>query len=152
MEPRMANPAMIVPDAMQALMALGKSVTKAGVPSQTIELVSLRASQINGCSLCVDMHAHGLRRAGETDERLFAVSAWREAPYFSDAERAALALAEAMTRLDDRANAVPDDVWEDAARYYDEPALAALILAIANVNTWNRLNVATRQVAGSYRN
>ena len=109
----------------------------------------LRASQINGCSVCVDMHARDLRKAGESDERIFAVAAWRETPYYTDAERAALALAEAMTRLSDRPDPVPDDVWDEAARHYDEPALAALMLSIATVNVWNRLNAATRQVAGS---
>ena len=112
-------------------------------------LVHLRASQINGCSVCVDMHARDLRKAGESDERIFAVAAWRETPYYTDAERAALALAEAMTRLSDRPDPVPDDVWDEAARHYDERALAALTLSIATVNVWNRLNAATRQVAGS---
>ena len=97
------------------------------------------------------MHARDLKKAGETDQRLFAVAAWREAPYFTDAERAALALTEAVTRLSDRADPVPDDVWEEATRHYDEPALAALILGIANINVWNRLNVTTRQVAGEWK-
>jgi AhpD family alkylhydroperoxidase len=142
---------MIVPDAMQALHALKASAEKGGVPSLTLGLVELRASQINGCSVCVDMHARDLKKAGERDERLFTVAAWREAPYFSDAERAALALTEAVTRLSDRADPVPDDIWKEAARHYDEPALAALIIAIANINVWNRLNVATRQIAGEWK-
>jgi AhpD family alkylhydroperoxidase len=150
MQARMSNPAMVVPDAMQALLALGKSAKKGGVPSQTILLVALRASQINGCSVCVDMHARDLKKAGEIDERLFAVAAWREAPYFTDAERAALALTEAATRLSDRADPVPDEIWDEAARHYDEPALAVLILSIATVNLWNRLNATTRQVAGEW--
>jgi AhpD family alkylhydroperoxidase len=150
MQARMTNPAYVVPDAMQALQALGKSVAKGGVPRGMLELVHLRASQINGCSVCVEMHARYLKRAGETDERLFAVAAWREAPYFTDAERAALALTEVVTRLSDRMDPVPDEIWEEAARHYDEPALAALILSIANVNVWNRLNVTTRQVAGEW--
>ena len=145
MQSRMKNPVIIVPDAMQALYALGASAKKGGVPSRTLDLVHLRASQINGCSLCVDMHARDLKKASETDERLFAVAAWREAPYFTDAERSALALTEAATRLSDRADPVPDET----ARHYDEPALAALIISIALINFWNRLNVATRQVAGS---
>ena len=149
MQARMKNPAMIVPEAMNALQALGASVEKGGVPSRTLGLVHLRASQINGCSLCVDMHPRHLKKAGETDERLFALAAWRDAPYFTDAERAALALTEAVTRLSDRADPVPDEIWDEAARHYDEPGLAALILAIATVNVWNRLNVTTRQVAGS---
>jgi AhpD family alkylhydroperoxidase len=149
MQPRMKNPAMVVPGAMQALLALGASAEKGGVPSRTLGLVHLRASQINGCSLCVDMHPRMLKKAGETDERLFALAAWRDAPYFTDAERAALALAEAITRLSDRADPVPDEIFAEAARHYDERALAALIVSIATVNVWNRLNASTRQVAGS---
>jgi AhpD family alkylhydroperoxidase len=149
MQPRMSNIATIVPDAMKALHALGMSAGKGGVPSRTLELVQLRASQINGCSVCVDMHSRALKKAGETDERLFAIAAWRDAPYFSDAERAALALTEAATRLSDRADPVPDEIWNEAARHYDEPALAALVIAIATIKAWNLLNVATRQVAGS---
>lgn len=150
MQARMNNPAMVLPDAMQALLALGKSAKNGGVPARTLELVHLRASQINGCSFCVEMHSRDLRKAGETDERLFAVAAWREAPYFTEAERAALALTEAATRLSDRADPVPDEVWEEAARHYDETALSALILAIGLINFWNRLNVTTRQVAGKW--
>jgi len=146
----MNNPAMIIPEAMQALQALHAAAEKGGVPSKTAGLVELRASQINGCSVCVDMHSRFLKKAGETDERLFAVAAWRDAPYFTDAERDALALTEAVTRLSDRADPVPDVIWEEAARYYDEPALAALILSIALINVWNRLNVTTRQVAGEW--
>src|SRR5436309_5750081 len=96
------------------------------------------------------MQAHHRQKEGETAERLCTVAAWRDAPYFSDAERAALALTEAVTRLSDRANPVPDEIWKEAVRHYDEPALAALIIAIANINVWNRLNVATRQVAGAW--
>jgi AhpD family alkylhydroperoxidase len=149
MQARMKNPAMIVPNAMQALLALGASAEKGDVPSRTLGLVHLRASQINGCSLCVDMHPRMLKKAGETDERLFALAAWRDAPYFSEAERAALALTEAITRISDRADPVPDEIWKEAAGHYNERALAALILSIATINVWNRLNVATRQVAGS---
>jgi AhpD family alkylhydroperoxidase len=150
MQARISNPAMILPDAMKALYALGASVKKSGLPSRTVDLIHLRASQINGCSVCVDMHSRELKRTGETDERLFAVAAWRDAPYFTDAERAALALTEAVTRLSDRPDPVPDEIWDEAARHYDEPALATLILAIAVINVWNRLNVATRQVAGEW--
>jgi AhpD family alkylhydroperoxidase len=121
------------------------------VASKTLGLVELRASQINGCSVCVDMHGRALKKIGETDERLFAVAAWRHAPYFTAAERAALALTEAVTRLSDRENPVPDEIWEEAARHYDEKALAALIIAIANINVWNRLNVAVGQVAGEWK-
>lgn len=150
MQARMNNPVMVLPDALKALQAVGTSTKQAGVPPRTLELVHLRASQINGCSFCVEMHARDLKKAGETDERLFTVAAWREAPYFTDAERAALALTEAATRLSDRPDPVPDDIWEEAARHYDEPALAALIVAIGLINFWNRINVTTRQVAGKW--
>jgi AhpD family alkylhydroperoxidase len=146
----MGNPALILPDAMQALQALNAATEKSGVPARTLGLVHLRASQINGCGVCVDMHPRLLKKAGETDERLFAVAGWRDAPYFTDAERAALALTEATTRLSDRPDPVPDEVWDEAARHYDEKALAALLLSISAVNVWNRLNVATRQVAGAW--
>ena len=151
MQARMGHPAFVVPDAMQALQGLGKAVHDGGVPPKTIELVNLRASQINGCSVCVDGHPRLAKKLGETEERLHAVAAWRDAPYFTDAERAALALAEAVTRLSDQADPVPDEVWEEAARHYDEPALVTLLLAIANINVWNRLNVATRQPAGEWK-
>jgi AhpD family alkylhydroperoxidase len=150
MQPRMTNPAMVLPDAMKAILALNKATKNGAVPAETLELVHLRASQINGCSFCVDAGAKNAQKGGETDERLFAVAAWRETPYFTDAERAALALAEALTRLADRTDPVPDDVWNEAARHYDEQALAALILSIATTNVFNRLNVSTRQVAGSW--
>ena len=150
MHARMSNPAMVVPNAMPALLALGKCAENGSVPSRTHTLAHLRASQINGCSVCVDMHSRELKKAGETDERLFAVAAWREAPYFTDAERAALALTEAVTRLSDRPDPVPDEIWDEAARHYDESALAALILSVATVNVWNRLNAATRQVPGAW--
>src|SRR6201991_2478238 len=126
MQARMNHPAMVVPDAMKMLQALG-AVTKQGLPEKLLELVHLRASQINGCSACVDMHPKLARKAGETDERLFAVGAWRDTPYFTEAERAALALTESVTRLNDRADAVPDDVWNEAARHYDEAQLASLV-------------------------
>jgi AhpD family alkylhydroperoxidase len=150
MQARMQNPAIVVPDAMQALMALGAATKKGAVPSKTLGLMHLRASQINGCSVCLDMHARMSRNEGETDERLFAVAAWRDAPYFTDAERAALALTEAATRLSDRADPVPDEVWNEAARHYDEQALAVLVLDIALINVWNRLNTTTKQVAGDW--
>jgi AhpD family alkylhydroperoxidase len=138
---------MVVPCVLQALAALGASAKQAGVPSRTIDLIHLRASQINGCGVCVDMHAGDLKKTDETDERLFAVAAWREASCFTDAERAGLALAEAAIRLSDEADPVPDEIWDEAARHYDERALAALIISIALINFWNRLSVTTRQVA-----
>lgn len=150
MQARMKNPAMILAEAMQALQALGKSSENAGVPARTLGLVQMRASQINGCSVCLDMHARMMKKEGETDERLFAIAEWRDAPYFTNAERAALALTEAVTRLNDRPDPVPDEIWNEAARHYDERALAGLVLGFAVINVWNRLNVATRQIAGEW--
>jgi AhpD family alkylhydroperoxidase len=147
---RMSNPLRLVPGALPALLALDKATHQADVPDVTRKLVHLRASQINGCGVCVDGHARELKHAGEPDERIFAVAAWRETPYFSDAERAALALTEAVTRISDRSDPVPDAVWDEAARHYDETALAALVIQIALINAFNRLNAATRQVAGAW--
>jgi AhpD family alkylhydroperoxidase len=147
----MPNPAMLHPEAMHALLALHKVIESTGFPAKTLGLVHLRASQINGCSVCVAMHTTTSPRLGETDERMVTVAAWRDAPYFTDAERAALALTECVTRLADRPDPVPDDVWNEAARHYDEKQLAALLLAISGVNVWNRLNVPTRQIAGAQK-
>jgi len=147
---RMKHPAAIIPDAMKAIQALNAATQQGGVPPATLGLVHLRASQINGCSFCCDSGSCHAKAAGETDERLFSVAAWREAPYFTGAERAALALTEAVTRLSDRADPVPDEIWDEAARHYDERGLAALLLMIATTNVFNRLNVATRQVAGAW--
>ena len=108
------------------------------------------ASQINGCSVCADMHSRELKAAGEPDERIFTLATWRETPYFSDAERAALALTEAATRLADRSDPVADEVWEEAARHFDEAQLSALVVAIACINAWNRLNAITRQITGPW--
>ena len=149
MQTRMKNPVMLLPGAIEALLALAKSAEKGGVPKRTLDLVHLRVSQINGCSVCVDM-GHRFKQPDETMERLFAVAAWEDAPYFTDAERAALALSEAVTRISDRSDAVPDEIWQEAARHYDQPALASLILWIAMTNVWNRVNVTTRQVAGEW--
>ncbi len=149
MQARMKNPAAIVPGAMEAIQALMRATQKAGTPPEVLQLAHLRASQINGCSPCVDGGVKHAKQAGETDERLFAVAAWRDTPYFSDAERAALALAEAVTRLDDRADPVPEAIWAEAAKYYDERALSGLVLCVATTNLFNRLNVATRQIAGA---
>jgi AhpD family alkylhydroperoxidase len=149
MDARMKNPAAIMPGAMQAIQALLGAIEKAGTPGSALQLAHLRASQINGCSACVDGGVKHAKQAGESDERLFAVAAWREAPYFSAAERAALALAEAMTRLADRSEPVPDAVWAEAAKHYDERALAGLVLSIALTNLFNRVNVTTGQPAGA---
>jgi AhpD family alkylhydroperoxidase len=151
MQARIKNPAILVPEATKALFSLNAAMEHSNLPAKTADLAQLRASQINGCSVCVDGHWRLMKKAGETEERMLAVAAWRDAPYFTEGERAALALAEAVTRLSDREDPVPDVVWNEAARHYDERALANLLLAIAATNVWNRLNVATRQVAGQWR-
>lgn len=150
MQPRIENPALTLPGVMPALQKLHVATESAGVPDATLKLIELRASQINGCSVCVDMHSRELKAAGEPDERILMVSAWREAPYFSEAERAALALTEAATRLADRSDPVSDEVWDEAARHYDERQLAALVVTIAGINAWNRINASTRQVTGDW--
>lgn len=151
LQARMTHPVQILPEALKAMMALKASVDASGLPATIVHFVELRASQINGCSFCVDMHWREAKKAGESDERLFAIAAWREAPYFTEAERAALALTEAVTRIADRGDAVPDEVWNEARRHYDDKALAGLTLAIATINVWNRLNAAIRQPAGAWK-
>jgi AhpD family alkylhydroperoxidase len=146
MTPRMTSPVMVVPDALQALLEVSKVIKKAGLPEETLDLVHLRTSQINGCAGCIHLHVADLGKSEELDRRLLMVAAWREAPYFSDAERAALGLAEAVTRLSDREDPVPDEVWDEAARHYNETELGALVIAIGMVNLWNRINAATKQV------
>jgi AhpD family alkylhydroperoxidase len=150
MQAKIENPAISVPGVMEALQRLWTSATTAEVPVTTLYLVKLRASQINGCSVCVDIHSRELEHAGESVARVNTVAAWRETPYFSDAERAALALAEAATRLADRPAPVPDEVWDEAARHYSEPQLAALLVAIATINAFNRLNAGSRQITGEW--
>ena len=151
MQPRIENPVMSVPGVMAALQKLSAAAKHhADIPEATRLFVALRASQINGCSVCCDMHSRELKLLGEPDERIFTLSAWREASYFSDAERAALALTEAATRLADGSDAVSDEVWEEAARHYDEAQLASLVLAIATINAWNRINATTRQITGEW--
>jgi AhpD family alkylhydroperoxidase len=147
---RMGQPAMVLSGAMEALQALGAAIAAAGVPERTVDLVNLRVSQINGCGVCLLGDLQAAKKHGETDDRLVTVAGFREAPFFTPAERAALALAEAMTRVSDRPDPVPDEIWAEVGRHYDEQGLAALVLQIANINLWNRLNIATRQVAGAY--
>lgn len=146
MQPRIDNPAVSVPGALTALQGLNAAI-QGSIPETTLQMLELRASQINGCSVCVDLHYQYLKQAGESMDRCITVSAWRDTPYFNDAERAALALAEAVTRLADRPDPVPDEVWAEAAKHYDERGLASLLVAIGTINVWNRLNVATKQVA-----
>jgi AhpD family alkylhydroperoxidase len=145
----MTNPVRVLPDALKALLALGRAARSGSVPATTHALMDLRVSQINGCGLCVDLHARELKDAGQSDARIWGVAAWRESPHFDDAERAALALAECVTRMADRPDAVPDAVWDDAADHYDETELASLLVSISAINVWNRVNSATRQPPGS---
>ena len=149
MTARMNNPANVLPGSMEAIQSVIKAAYSAGVPQPTMQLTHLRASQVNGCSPCVYSGAIGAKKAGESDERLFAVAAWRETDLFSEAERAALALAESMTRLADRPDPVPDEVWDEAKRHFDEKQLAGLVLWVATTNLFNRLNATTKQPAGA---
>jgi AhpD family alkylhydroperoxidase len=133
------------------LVSASKVVTDSALPAATQELVKLRASQINGCGFCTDMHTKDAEHAGETRQRLNLVAAWREATVFTEAERAALELTEQGTRIADAATGVTDEAWANAAKHYDDDQLAALVSLIAEINAWNRLNVITRQPAGDYQ-
>ncbi len=147
MTARMKNPAMVLPDALKGINTLNKAVRSGGVPQETLELVHLRVSQINGCGACVDFGARAAMKEGETPERLWSLAAWREAPYYTDAERAALALAEAATRMADRPESVTDAIWDEFAEHFDEEGRSAIILMIALTNFFNRINVTVREPA-----
>jgi AhpD family alkylhydroperoxidase len=133
------------------LNSAGKAVHDSTLPATILHLVEARASQINGCAVCVDMHTKDAAAAGETSLRLNMVAVWREATVFTEAERAALELTEQGTRLADAAGGVTDEVWANAAKHYDSDQLAALVAAIASINAWNRLNAITRQPGGDYQ-
>ncbi|WP_113698874.1 carboxymuconolactone decarboxylase family protein [Nonomuraea lactucae] len=150
MKARMKNPAYVLPDGLKGIQTMLKGVYSAGASQEVLELTALRASQINGCSACVYSHVQNLKKAGESDERIGNVAAWQEAPFYTDAERAALALAEAMTRnvADRSGDAVPDELWDAVADHYDEKQLSAIILNIAVTNMFNRLNVTIKEPAG----
>jgi len=150
MAARMSNAAWVLPGAFEALQALNAATEDCGVPASTLALSHLRASQINGCNACIEGGCYTARKAGETDERLAAVAEWREAPYFTDAERAALALTEAATRLADQQDPVPDEIWDEATRHYDERAMGGLLFTIALANFYNRLNVPIRQETANW--
>nr|WP_142053818.1 carboxymuconolactone decarboxylase family protein [Pseudonocardia kunmingensis] len=144
----MKNPAIVLPDAMKGIQSLLKATNQGGVPSRTLELIGLRVSQINGCSACIYGHLREAKELGETDERIATVAAWRDSPFFDDAERAALHLAEVVTRLADRSDEpVPDAVWDEAADHYDERQLAALLVMIGTLNLFNRFNVTVKERA-----
>lgn len=150
MEPRMKSPALTMPSTREAMLSIHKVTLGCGVPRAILELVDVRVGQINGCSVCVDMHSRLLKRLGESDQRIFSVAVWRETSYYTEAERAALALAEAATRIADRSDAVPEAVWKEAERHFDEKQLGAILLTIAMANFWNRLNVPTQQITGDW--
>ncbi|HUL66157.1 MAG TPA: carboxymuconolactone decarboxylase family protein [Burkholderiaceae bacterium] len=139
----------VVPGAAQAMLALQAHVNGAGLERSLLELVKMRASQINGCASCLDMHSKDARAAGETEQRLYLLDAWREAPFYSERERAALAWTEAVTRVTE--GHVSDDVYASARAHFAEQELVNLTLAVIAINGWNRLNIAFRSEAGSYR-
>ncbi|MGP3975773.1 carboxymuconolactone decarboxylase family protein [Streptomyces sp. 8N114] len=136
--------------ALKHFMSAGKALKDSSLPTATQELLALRVSQINGCAVCIDMHTKEAAAAGETSVRLNLVAAWREATVFTEAERAALELAEEGTRVADAAGGVSDEVWARAAKHYDEEQLTALVIMISFMNTVNRLNIITQQPAGDY--
>jgi AhpD family alkylhydroperoxidase len=133
------------------LVSAGTVVTDSALPAATQELVKIRASQINGCAYCTDMHTKDAEHAGETRLRLNLVAVWREATVFIESERAALELTEQGTRIADGATGITDEAWANAAKHYDDDQVAALVSLIAEINAWNRLNVITRQPAGDYQ-
>ena len=151
LEPRIAHPVFAVDGAMDAMNAMNKAISRVRVSPGLLELMSLRASQINGCGVCTDMHTKDAAHAGETPERLNVVAAWRDATVFTDAERAALELTEEGTRIADAAGGVSDETWANAAKHYDEEQLAALVSVIALINAFNRMNVMIQVPAGDYQ-
>jgi AhpD family alkylhydroperoxidase len=151
MEARMPNVYKLARGGYLGLTAVEDFLAEGRLPRNLLEIIRIRASQINGCSVCTDLHSHRARQAGESDERLWLLAAWRDTPFFTDAERAALALTEAITRIADDLGGVPDEVWEQATTHFVDEDLAALVMAIASVNAWNRINVTARLVAGTFR-
>jgi len=147
-EPRI-NYAKAAPGAIEAMLALSSYLRKSGLEESLVDLVCLRASQINGCAYCVDMHWKDLRNAGESEQRLYGLDAWEESPYYTDRERAALAWTDAITNV--REGHVSDDVYHRVQKFFSEKELADLTLAVSGINAWNRLNIAGRTVPGAYR-
>ena len=148
MEPRI-NIMSLNPGAMNAMFGLGKYLSKTALDKKLLDLINLRVSQINGCAYCIDMHWKDLRAAGENEQRLYGLDAWRESPYYTEQERAALAWAEAVTRVSE--THVPDEVFEEAKRHFNDQDLADLTLNVVAINGWNRLNIAFRNEAGTYQ-
>ena len=149
MHARMTNPAMVRPDATKGIQNIYKAIGQSGADGKTLELVHLRASQINGCSPCVFGGVKSALKNGETDERLHQVAAWRDSDLFTDAERAALEMAEAATRLADNPTAVSDEIWAEASEHFGDKELSAIVLMIALTNMFNRINTTVRQPAGA---
>jgi alkylhydroperoxidase family enzyme len=149
MQARMQNPAVLLPDALKHGQGLAAVAGQSGVDQETMQLVHLRASQINGCSWCVDADRPGADTDEQTMQRKWSVSAWREAPYYTDAQRAALELAESMTRQADQGEVVSDELWTELTKHYEEKELAGLVFWIATVNFYNRINAAIRTPAGT---
>ncbi|HEX7057177.1 MAG TPA: carboxymuconolactone decarboxylase family protein [Bacilli bacterium] len=147
MEPRMEM-GKVEPAAYEAMLGLEKYVQSTGLSKTLMELIKIRASQINGCAFCIDMHTKDARKAGETEQRIYALNAWRETPFFTPEERAVLALTEAVTLV--ASTHVPDDVYEEAKQALGEKKLAQVIMAIIVINGWNRLAITTRTVPGTY--
>lgn len=143
------NGARVAPGVIEAMLGLSTYLRKSGLETSLVDLVNLRASQMNGCAYCIDMHWKDLRAAGESEQRLYGLDAWEESPYYSDRERAALAWTEAVTNVQD--GHVPDDVYHQVQKFFSEKELADLTLAVAAINAWNRLNIAGRTVPGTYR-
>jgi AhpD family alkylhydroperoxidase len=135
--------------ALQAISAIDRYVRQSGLEPALVELVKMRASQINGCAYCIDMHSKDARASGETEQRLYALSAWRETPFFTDRERAALEWTEALTLVSQ--THVPDDIYEYARRHFTEAELINLTLAVAAINGWNRVAISFRAVPGTYQ-
>ncbi|MEV7991424.1 carboxymuconolactone decarboxylase family protein [Streptomyces sp. NPDC086077] len=150
MQARMTNPAYVLPGALKGIGTLFQAIGESGLDQEVAELVGLRVSQINGCAACVHGHVNNLRKAGVSEERIASVAAWRHAPFHSDAERAALTLAETVTRLADRSEEpVPDALWDEIADHFDEKEVSALILTVALTNMFNRINATIKEPAGT---
>lgn len=143
MEQRM-NLAGEIPAAYKAMLGLETFVQSSGIEKSLIELIKIRASQVNGCAFCIDMHTKDARKAGETEQRIYMLNAWREAPFYSESERAVLALTEAVTLVTE--GHVPDDVYAEAARHFDTQQLGGIIMAIVTINAWNRIAISTRMM------
>ena len=139
------------PEAMRAMLALEKYNHASGLEASLLELVKMRASQINGCAYCLDMHSKDARAAGEAEQRLYVLPAWREAPFYSERERAALAWCEALTLLPSHDQSVPDGLYKEASAQFDEKELVDLTLLVGSINVWNRINIAARPEVGEYK-